>query len=117
MEEEIKRGQILWVDFSSSDTDGHVQQGVRPALVLSNDKANKNSPVICVAAITSRFKKFLPVHVPIECKNNGLKLRSTCMLEQLKTIDKTAVIGYVDEISDDCLEKIDAALKIQLQLT
>lgn len=38
-----KRGDIYYVDFGEKD--GSKQGGVRPALVVSNNKANKHSPV------------------------------------------------------------------------
>ena len=35
----------LWlVDIPKCDADTHVQYGVRPAIVISNDQANDNSP-------------------------------------------------------------------------
>ena len=38
-----KRGDIYYVDFGKRE--GSKQGGIRPALVVSNNKANKHSPV------------------------------------------------------------------------
>ena len=39
----------LWlVDLPKPSDDTHVQYGVRPAIVISNDAANENSPVVSV---------------------------------------------------------------------
>ena len=39
----------LWlVDLPKPSDDTHVQYGVRPAIVISNDAANENSPAITV---------------------------------------------------------------------
>ena len=39
-----KRGDIYYVDFGEKA--GSKQGGIRPALVVSNNKANKHSPVV-----------------------------------------------------------------------
>ena len=60
-----KRGDIYYVDFGEKD--GSKQGGVRPALVVSNNKANKHSPVVTVVPLSARVwkKKYLPTHVQI----------------------------------------------------
>ena len=40
---ECRRGDIYFVDFGR-DTESNLQCGVRPALVVSNNRANENSP-------------------------------------------------------------------------
>ena len=45
-----KRGDIYYVDFGEKD--GSKQGGVRPALVVSNNKANKHSPVVTVVPLS-----------------------------------------------------------------
>lgn len=48
----------LWlVDLPKPSDDTHVQYGVRPAIVISNDAANENSPAITVIPLTSNRKK------------------------------------------------------------
>ena len=55
----------LWlVDLPKPSDDTHVQYGVRPAIVISNDAANENSPAVTVIPLTSNRKKGkLPTHV------------------------------------------------------
>ena len=48
----IKRGQIYLVDLSEGY--GSEQGGVRPVLVVQNNKGNKYSPTIIVACLTSK---------------------------------------------------------------
>ena len=45
-----KRGDIYYVNFGEKD--GSKQGGVRPALVVSNNKANKHSPVVTVVPLS-----------------------------------------------------------------
>ena len=60
----IRRGDILWADLGMFPTTS-VQGGVRPVIVVSNNKANTYSSVITVVPLTSRIykKRYLPTHV------------------------------------------------------
>ena len=57
----MKRGEVYWLDVKSDVK--HVNVGNRPVLIVSNDKCNKNSPVVTVVPITSENKKSMPTHV------------------------------------------------------
>ena len=61
----------LWlVDLPKPSDDTHVQYGVRPAIVISNDAANENSPAITVIPLTSNRKKGqLPTRVFISSES------------------------------------------------
>ena len=50
---ECRRGDIYFVDFGR-DTESNLQCGIRPALVVSNNRANENSPVITVIPSDSK---------------------------------------------------------------
>ena len=59
----VARGDILLVNFGNPT--GSEQGGVRPAIVVQNDKGNKYSPTVQVAPITSKMKKRIPTHINI----------------------------------------------------
>ena len=50
-----RRLDIYWIDLGKGN--GSIQGGLRPCVVTTNDMANKFSPVIQVAPITSMTKK------------------------------------------------------------
>lgn len=104
----IKRGDILVCNLSSI---GSVQSGSRPCLVISNNKANRYSPVITVLPITSRKKKLLPTHVPIT-----LEVESYIMAEQIISIDKKQINGYYSYCDDVTMEMVESAMMIQLDI-
>lgn len=83
---ELKRFEI-WFASLPEIPDSHVQQGERPVIVVSNDKANRYSPCITVVPLTSRQKKPLPTHVPIS--GCGLPCVSQALCEQLLSLDKS----------------------------
>lgn len=51
-----KRGDVYYVDFGHNK-ESCVQCGIRPALVVSNNRANESSPVITVIPLTARTYK------------------------------------------------------------
>lgn len=61
-----KRGDIYFVDFGQN-IDTCKQSGIRPAVIVSNNRANEHSPVITVVPLTSKIykKRMLPTHVYI----------------------------------------------------
>ena len=97
---EIARGMIVMVDLPKGNNS--VQGGVRPAVVISNDRGNKFSPVLIVVPLTSRVKKFMPTHHTIEPSMlNGLSKTSIALAEQIITVGKDMVrniVGTLEEI-------------------
>ena len=60
----IERGDILMVNLGQVPGTS-LQSGIRPVVVVSNNKANTYSPVVTVVPFTSRVykKRYLPTHV------------------------------------------------------
>ena len=108
-----RRGDIYYVDFGKSD--GSKQGGIRPALIVSNNRANKNSPVITVVPLTARIwkKQYLPTHVRIY--GNGLKKPSMALAEQVETLDKCNLKEKIGEVVDNTvMEQVTVALQVQI---
>lgn len=100
----VKRFEIYLYDFGSRP--GSVQNGIRPALIIQDDRFNENSPTTIVAAITSVIKKErLPSHIFLG-QEFGLSKPSMVMLEQLRTVNQDELREYVGAISDPYLTKI-----------
>lgn len=108
---EIKRSEIYYADLNP--VKGSEQGGVRPVLIIQNDKGNKHSPTTIVAAITSKLDKHrLPTHVGV--KTDGLPLNSLVLLEQICTMDKSRIREYVGILDDETMVQVDAALIISV---
>lgn len=111
-----KRGDIYFVDFGVRD--GSKQGGVRPALVVSNNKANKHSPVVTVVPLSARVwkKKYLPTHVQIPVKkSSGLDKPSMALAEQVETLDKARLGEKIGEVIDEMvMNQVTVALQIQI---
>ena len=111
--ESIKRGDIYYANLSPII--GSEQGGIRPVLILQNDKFIEASPTTIVAAITSKLTKAkMQTHVAITTK--GLPMESVVLLEQIRTIDKSRLREKICHLESDIQRKIDRALLISLSL-
>lgn len=107
---EVKRGDVLYlVDCAYFGQIGNYQGGVRPLLVVSNNKGNHFSNICIVCPLTSSRKRSdLPTHAKIR---NG-----TALCEQLFTIQKENILRIVDHLPDEQMKRVDESLKSSLEL-
>lgn len=111
-----KRGDIVFVQLET-DTFGSEQGNSRPALIIQNDVGNKHSPTVIVSFLTSSSKSKLPTHVAIGANaESGLKLPSTVLLEQIRTVDKSRITKKIGQISLSEVESINHALSVSVGL-
>ena len=112
MRKAIRRGDLFYADLNP--VVGSEQGGIRPVLVIQNDVGNHFSPPVVAAAITSRkAKNSLPTHILLE-NVPGLAPTSLLLLEQLRTIDRKRLRGYIGRISKEKMLEVDAALAISI---
>ena len=112
MRKAIRRGDLFYADLNP--VVGSEQGGIRPVLVIQNDVGNHFSPTVVAAAITSRkAKNSLPTHILLE-NVPGLAPTSLLLLEQLRTIDRKRLRGYIGRISKEKVLEVDAALAISI---
>jgi mRNA interferase MazF len=113
---EPRRGDIFYVDLEP--VQGREQGGRRPCLVIQNDVSNACSPVVIVAAMTSRpARRDRPTDVLIAPDASGLDLPSRVLLNQIRTIDKARLGRHVGRATDEELALVDEAIRISLGLT
>ncbi len=111
-----RRGEIWDVNWSPGR--GAEQQGIRPALIIQNDRGNASPtyPLTIVASM-SRTERELPLHVRIAPSDeNGLTYYTDVKCEQIMAIEKSRLIRRRGSISGEELSRVDAALKLSLNL-
>lgn len=111
----IKRGDILYCDIGQGV--GSEQSGIRPCVVIQNDLGNKFSPTIIIAAITSKINKtVLPTHIRINEDGNiiGLSSESIILCEQIRTLSKERIKGYIGRLRVEDLKKLNKSLDISI---
>ena len=111
MEKKIMRGDIFYADLGTAI--GSEQGGVRPVLIIQNNVGNKYSPTVIIAAITGSKKAEIPTHVMFP-KYSSLKSKSTVLLEQIRTIDKSRLRRYIGNTSVRTKKKIEQALAVSV---
>lgn len=105
---ECYRGDIFYV-ANSGWCVGSEQRGGRPAIIVSNDMANKHSPNVSIVYLTSQEKKPLPTHVEVICK-----VPSTALCENIQTVAKERLGDFIRSCTSSEMKKIDNALLISL---
>lgn len=110
----VRRADIWIADLKESYE--YVLKGKHPVVVLSNWKACNKSPSIQILPITSKDKLNIPAHVEIGIEY-GLDFESIILCEQIRTIDKDALINKIGYCDEDKMEDIQEALGQQLGYT
>lgn len=99
---EIKLGDIYFAKLPDKDkAQRGIQSGVRPVVVISNNKGNRFSPTVIIVPLTSKIKKTnMSTHCIIEAnENNGLKRDSVALGECITTIPKTDLLQKIGELT------------------
>lgn len=110
MENKVQYGEIYYYDFG--ERGGSIQKGLRPALVIQENRLNINSPTTIVAAITTVTKKPNLLSHIILGANFGLKKPSMVMFEQVFVVNQSDLRDYIGKVdSDYILKKISEATK------
>lgn len=113
----IERGDIIYADFGNHPASS-IQSGIRPAVVISNNKANLYSTVVTVVPLSTQIRKklYLPTHLLIyidECI--GLDINSLALAEQVVSLDKRKILYKVGCIIDnEVMEQLTTAVQIQI---
>ena len=107
-EEEIFRGEIYYV-YPAGNVDSEQMAG-RPAIVVSNDKANQHSSVLEMVYLTTRAKNSLPTHVDI----TSVDRPSIALCEQIHSVAKSRVGCFIAKCTEKEMAMIDGALCVSL---
>ena len=95
----MKQHQV-WYAYLPLKEGSQVQGGCRPIIIISNDIANKFSPIISIIPLTSKTRKrSIPTHVEINV--DGLTKTSLALCEQVTVVDKNLLSRCVGEIRSE----------------
>lgn len=109
----MHRGEIYLVDLSSHV--GSEQAGIRPALIVQNERGNINSPTTIICPLTSKQKPTMDTHVPLSPSDCGILKESTVLCEQIRVIDKSRLKKKLGEVvNQQKLEDINKKLRISI---
>lgn len=88
----VEMFDVIQVDLG--EPFGSEQGGVRPAVIVQNNKGNKYSPTVLVIPMTKEIKKVnMPTHnIMYKTESNGLDQDSMLLGEQTTAIDKRRIL-------------------------
>ncbi len=102
------RGEVWWVNFDPS-VGGEIRKR-RPAVIISNDAANKFLNRVHVVPLTSKTDRLYPSEAYVTFDGK----RSKAMADQLTTVSKRRLVDFAEKISPEEMRKIGEAIKVQL---
>ncbi|MDR1869013.1 MAG: type II toxin-antitoxin system PemK/MazF family toxin [Treponema sp.] len=99
------RGSVWWVEFDPSV--GSEIHKTRPAVIVSNDTANKYLARVVVVPFTGNISRVYPGEAIVTVNGN----KNKAMTDQIMSADKSRLKNKIAELSDNDMASIETAMK------
>jgi mRNA interferase MazF len=109
-EVKMKRCEVWWVEFDPAV--GSEIHKTRPAIIVSNDAANRHLSRVVVVPVTSNTDRLYPGEAMITLGSESCK----AMADQIMAADKSRLKNYMFTLSKTDMEAVEDAIKIHLGL-
>ena len=104
------RGEIWWVEFGP--TLGSEVRKTRPAVIVSNDAANRHLARVVVVPMTSNTERQYPGEAIVSVGGQSSK----AMADQIIAADKSRLKDRLDTLSKPDMLAVEDAIKVHLAL-
>ena len=106
----MKRGEVWWVTFDPAV--GSEIQKTRPAIIVSNDAANRNLKRVVVIPLTSNTSRVFPGEARVTVAGEFCK----AMSDQLMAADKLRLKEKLATLSKSDMLEVEQAICVHLGL-
>lgn len=106
----MRRGEIWWI--APRPAMGGEIRSKRPAVIVSNDVANKHLNRVQVVPLTSNVERLFPSEAYVTVRRR----KSKAMADQVMTIAKQRLLTKTGTIAKAEMRQLERALRLQLGL-
>lgn len=106
----MNRGEVWWVGFGAS-VGGEIQKRL-PALIVSNDAANRALNRVQVVPLTGNVKRIYPSEAYVWLGQR----QSKAMADQIATVSKRRLQTRIASITAEEMSSVERAIRVQLSL-
>jgi mRNA interferase MazF len=106
----MKRGEVWWVAFDPAV--GSEIQKTRPAIIVSNDSANRNLKRVVVVPLTTNTSRVFPGEARVSVAGEFCK----AMSDQLMAADKLRLKEKLATLSKSDMLEVEQAICVHLGL-
>lgn len=115
----MRRGELRLIELDPAR--GSEADKRRPAVIISNDRANTTAErlgrgVITVVPVTSNVARVLPFQVLLPAEMTGLRVDSKAQAEQVRSVAVERVGPAVGRLPTVLLAELEEALRLHLGL-
>jgi mRNA interferase MazF len=102
---EFDRGQVWWVRLDP--TQGSEIQKTRPCVIIVVRPIARARRTLVVIPLTTRGTPRFPLVVPVQCQSRTVY----AVTDQIRAVDKARFNTYIERLSDEDIDRIEAALR------
>lgn len=106
----MRRGEVWWVEFDPEV--GSEIRKTRPAVIVSNDAANRNLSRVVVVPVTGNTGRHYPGEAVVTVGGQSSK----AMADQIMAADKARLKDRLCVLSKADMLAVEDAIKVQLAL-
>ena len=106
----MRRGEVWWVEFDPSV--GTEIRKTRPAVIVSNDAANRNLARVVVVPMTSNTGRLYPGEAVVSVDGQSSK----AMADQIMAADKARLKSQLGTASKADMQAVEDAIRVHLGL-
>lgn len=108
------RGEVWLANLNP--TQGHEQRGIRPVLVISDNRLNRGPSELTIVLPITSVQRRIPSHLWLNPPEGRLRTPSSILCDAIRSIDRGRLMERWGTISIDSLAQVEEILRYLLVL-